>query len=235
MTRRIRVEWPDPRPFAARDGRPIRLLAASDEPDTALEFERNREALGPIDAVLGAGDLEPHWLGFLADAFHAPLAFVTGNHDRGIAWDARRRGIPAPLRGGSLTGLAGVRVAALSWPGGGKHGNVRDDVGAWGQAARLGLRHLVDRLRGRRDPVLVLSHVPPAGAGDGPDAYHLGFRAYRWLLDRLRPPLWLHGHVTTASVKTLEVVVGGTRLVNVTGSVLVELVPPGEEGTAGPR
>lgn len=230
MTRRIRVEWPDARPFEARDGQPIRLLAASDEPDRALEHEVNREALGPVDAVVGAGDLEPHWLGFLADAFHAPLAFVTGNHDRGLVWDARRERLPTPLRGGSLTTLAGIRIAALSWPGSGEHGNVRDPRGAWVQALRLAWRRLLDRLRGRTDPLLVLSHVPPAGAGDAPDAYHLGFPAYRWLLDRLRPPLWLHGHVTTASVPSLEVTVGPTHLVNVTGSVLVELVPPGSTG-----
>jgi Icc-related predicted phosphoesterase len=228
MTRRVRIEWPDPRPFESRGGRPIRLLAASDEPDRALEFERNREALGPIDAILGAGDLEPHWLEFLADAFHVPLAFVTGNHDRGIAWDARRTRLPTPLGGGSLTVVAGLRVAALAWPGGGDHGAVRDEGRAWSEAIRLAVRRLIDRLKGRREPLLVVSHVPPEGANDGPDPYHLGFRAYRWLLDRLQPPLWLHGHVNTASVRTLECVVEGTTLVNVTGSVLVELVPPGD-------
>jgi Icc-related predicted phosphoesterase len=226
VTRRIRLRWPDARPFEGRDGRPIRILAASDEPDRALEFAPNRDALGPIDAVVGCGDLEPHWLDFLAHSFSAPLVFVSGNHDRGITWEAGRDGLPNPLRNGSVTAVAGLSIAGLSWPGGGEHGNVRDERRAWRQVLTLIRKRIVGWLRGRRGPLLVVSHAPPAGAGDAPDAYHLGFRAYRWLLDRLRPPLWLHGHVTTASVPELKVVVGTTTLVNVTGSVLVELEPP---------
>ena len=223
MTRRIVITWPDPRPFVDRRGRPIRLLAASDEPDPALEFPTNREDLRPIDAVVGAGDLEPHWLGFLGDAFNAPVIYVTGNHDRGVTWDAKSSSaLPQPLRAGTLASVADIPIATLPWPGRGDFGNVRDDRAAWGQALAVARR----RLLVRGEPLIVLSHVPPAGAGDAPDAYHAGFRAYRWLLDRLRPPLWLHGHVTTASVPALRVDVGRTTLVNVTGSVLVELLPP---------
>lgn len=230
MTRRLRIRWPDDRPFRGRAGRPIRLLAASDEPDATLENESNRRALGPIDAVVGCGDLEPHWLGFLADAFSAPLLFVAGNHDRGATWEAEVGAVSQPLRAGALARVADVTIAGLPWPGTGERGNVRDDAAAWRQVLRVAWRRAWSRLRGRRSALLIVSHVPPVGAGDGPDAYHVGFRAYRWLLDRLRPPLWLHGHVTTASVPNLEVVVGPTTLINVTGSVLVELLPPDSPG-----
>jgi uncharacterized protein len=226
MIRRFRFAWPDQRPFVGRDGRPIRFLAASDETDPALEHEVNRTALGPIDGVIGCGDLEPHWLSFLADAFHAPLVYVRGNHDRGGAWEARH-GVPMPLGRGDGTRLAGIAIAGLEWPGVSDRGSQRRGGLAWAHAVRLALRAMMARLRGRTEPFLVISHAPPAGAGDSAtDAYHLGFRAYRWLMDRLRPPLWLHGHTTTASVKTLEAVVGATTLVNVTGAVLVELLPP---------
>ena len=67
MTRRLSVAWPDPRPFREREGRPIRILAASDEPDPALEHAGNREALGPIDLVVGAGDLSPEEVQFMGD------------------------------------------------------------------------------------------------------------------------------------------------------------------------
>jgi len=65
--------------------------------------------------------------------------------------------------------------------------------------------------------------------GDGDvstDAYHVGFGAYRWLLYRLRPPLWLHGHTTMASVSSLVCRADRTEVVNVTGAVLIELSPP---------
>ena len=74
--------------------------------------------------------------------------------------------------------------------------------------------------------VLVVSHAPPRDVNDDHDRAHRGFTAFRWLVRRLRPPLWLHGHVTTASVPALRVDVAETTLVNVTGSVLVELLPP---------
>jgi Icc-related predicted phosphoesterase len=128
--------------------------------------------------------------------------------------------------------LAGIAIAGLEWPGVSERSNQRRGGLAWAHALRLALRAVTARLRGRTEPVLVISHAPPAGAGDvATDAYHVGFPAYRWLMGRLHPPLWLHGHTTAASVTALDAVVGATTLVNVTGAVLVELVPP-DAGTA---
>ena len=61
------------------------------------------------------------------------------------------------------------------------------------------------------------------------DAYHVGYRGYRWLLDRTQPPLWLHGHVPPASVEGWRVPADGTEVVNVTGAVLVDFVPPADD------
>ena len=61
-------------------------------PTRSIRRWRRRTATGagPIDLVLGAGDLEPSYLGFLADAFGVPLLYVRGNHDVGVNWaDAR--------------------------------------------------------------------------------------------------------------------------------------------------
>lgn len=232
MTRRLSLRWPDPRPFVARGDRPIRILAASDEPDRALEHEANRAALAPLDAIVGCGDLEPHWLAFLADAYRAPLVYVRGNHDRGGAWEESEPPVPQPALPGTDEHVAGISVAALEWPGVREPGNRRHPWLAWLQVASVARRVLVPRLVGRAEPVLVISHAPPIGAGDGPDAYHVGFAAYRWLLRRLRPPLWLHGHTTTATVQALRCDVDGTTLVNVTGTVLVELIAPNAPASA---
>ncbi len=102
MTRTLSVVWPDPRPFADRDGAPIRLLAVSDAPDPALEYETNRAGIGPIDAIVGCGDLEPGYLGFLGDAFRVPVAFVRGNHDRGGQWAESAAEAPQHLASGHL-------------------------------------------------------------------------------------------------------------------------------------
>lgn len=112
MTRRVDLVWEDPRPFRGRNGRPIRILAASDEPDPTLDFAGNRDALGPIDLVVGAGDLSPDEVQFLGDAFPAPLVYVRGNHDRGGPWPAHDR-LPVAAAGIDVRSLPGVSVLAL--------------------------------------------------------------------------------------------------------------------------
>jgi Icc-related predicted phosphoesterase len=92
---------------------------------------------------------------------------------------------------------------------------------------------VVGRLLGRTGPVLVLSHAPPRGVGDhAANRYHLGYAAYRWLLERLHPPLWLHGHTDPASIEDWRTILGSSVVVNVTGSVVVELIPPSRRARA---
>jgi len=230
MIRRIEVVWPDDRPFTGRNGRPVRFLAVSDDPDPALEHAVNREALGPIDGVIGCGDLEPAWLGFLGDAFDVPLVYVRGNHDHGGAWTHGAVMIPAALHSGHIVRLAGIAIGGLEWPGVEMAGNRRRDGLAWRQTLGLWRRTVLGRLARRREPILVISHAPPEGAGDASDdAYHVGFGAYRWLLERLRPLVWLHGHTTTALVHQLSIQAGSTTVINVTGAVLLDLCPPPAE------
>ena len=223
MTRRIGITWPDPGPFVARGDGPIRILAASDEHDRTLDFEANREALGRVDLVIGCGDLSPERLAFLGDAFRAAMVFVRGNHDRGGPWPHPEQ-IPMPASGIDTRSLPGIPILALPWPTSPRGPAVRDEGAAWRQVlSALNIR----LLRPGPRPWLVVSHVPPRGVGDTPaDPYHVGFAAYRAVLDRLAPPLWLHGHTSRASAPAWQVVHGPTTLLNVTGSVLVDLLPP---------
>jgi len=226
VTRRLRLAWRDRRPFDARGSDTIRILAASDEPDPALDHTENRAALGALDLVVGCGDLAPEQVAFLGDAFKAPFVYVRGNHDHGGAWRTSRQ-VPVESAGVDDRTLAGVSLLGLGWPGlreidaGGDRSTPRSETAAWGQVAsalKLALVRPPDR------PWLVFSHVPPKGAGDTPDdPFHVGFSAYRAVLDRFEPRLWLHGHTTRASQRTPLVERGPTTLVNVTGSVLVEL------------
>jgi hypothetical protein len=221
---RLQLEWPDARAFEGRHGRPIRFLVASDAPEPALQHAVNREALGHLDGILGAGDLEPQWLAFLADSFNAPLIYVRGNHDRDGQWRDRPLLVPAWLNTGRIERLAGIPIIGLEWPGVDASDNRRRPWLAWRQALGIARRLIGARLW--RAPLIVLSHVPPTGVGDAPDRYHVGFDAYRWLLDRLAPPIWLHGHTTTASVSRLVERSGPTVVANATGAVLLELTPP---------
>ena len=225
MIRKLALRLPGITGGTLAAGRPIRLLAVSDEKDRAFDFESNREALRPLDAILGGGDLDPDYLCFLADAFKVPLLYVLGNHDRGDSWEKRGAQLPGRLDG-RIEQIAGVNIAGLSWPGGGRGGAARDEMGAWGQAIRLALKS-----GARRRPLILLSHVPPRDLGDTPeDPYHRGFGAYRWLLRRFSPIAWLHGHTALAGANGWRMEWRGTTLANVTGAVLIEIT--GGEGRA---
>jgi Icc-related predicted phosphoesterase len=189
----------------------------SDEIEVAFDYERNRDDIKPVDLVVGAGDLKPEYLDFLAEVFKAPLLYVLGNHDRGGGWVEGRDHVPEPMDG-SWHEAAGLTIAGLSWPSDWRDRAIHDESAAWRQVAPCYLK-----LR-RHRPDIVVSHVPPAGLGDTPeDHYHRGFAAYRWLIERLKPRLWLHGHTNPAASNNWFVEHGPTSVVNVTGAVVVDI------------
>ena len=222
VTRRLTLEWPDPTPFRDRNGASIRILAVSDVLEPTLIDARNRSALAPIDFIVGCGDLDHDDLAFIIDAFDAPLLYVHGNHDTNERWRECQESCPEPIQSTATLHQAGLSIAGLTWPGVRGKGGHRSEKAAWNQAMRLATRRL-----GRLEPLIILSHVPPLGSGDvATDAYHRGFKGYRWLLQRLEPMLWLHGHTPLAATGDWQVKVGPTTIVNVTGAVLIELTPP---------
>lgn len=229
MTDRLVLPWPDPRPFRERADRPIRILAVSDEVDDALEAEGTRAAIGELDMIVGCGDLEPPYLAFLADAFRVPLHYVRGNHDVGASWGATERAVlPEPMADGRVVVENGIRLLPFAGsPRYAPHGR----PGVEQQVSSVAMWRRVLRAwpgAARRRPLLVVSHAAPRGLNDAQDQAHRGFASFRWLLDRLAPPLWLHGHTALVrrGIDARCVRQGGTLIVNVTGATLVELVPP---------
>ncbi len=228
MTDRLSVPWPDPLPFLARAGRPIRLLAISDEPDPTLDSPISRERIGPVDIVIGAGDLEPDYLSFVADAFDAPLRYIRGNHDVGPAWSATGRSLlPEPMPDGRLVEEVGLRL--LGFSGSPIYNQRGMQVSSFGMWARV-LRAWGAARRAR--PVILVTHAPPRDVNDDQDHAHRGFTSFRWLADRVAPPLWLHGHTALVrrGIDDRTARLNGTLFYNCTGSTLVELVGPDAHG-----
>jgi hypothetical protein len=227
MTDRLRLEWPDPAPFAERDGRPIRILAVSDETDPSLDSTATRERLGDLDMIIGCGDLEPDYLGFVTDAFHAPLRYIRGNHDVGSAWGhTERKLLPAPMPDAEVIEEAGIRLIGFSGS------PVYNERGMQVSASGMWLKAWSAWIRARKlGPVLVVSHAPPRGVNDDQDLAHRGFTSFRWLADHLHPPLWLHGHTALVrrGIDARCARRNGTLFYNTTGATLVELLPPGSD------
>lgn len=229
MTDRLTLAWPDAEAFRSRDGRPVRILAVSDETDPTLEAARTRDSLPPLDMVVGCGDLEPPYLAFLADAFGVPLLYVRGNHDVGRSWGETERAVlPEPLADGRVHAEAGIRLLPFSGaPRYAPHGRPGAEQQVSGLAMWSRVLGAVPAAAMRR-PLLLVTHAAPRGLNDAADQAHRGFTSFRWLLDRLAPPLWLHGHTALVrrGIDARTVRHRGTFLVNVTGATLVELTPP---------
>ncbi len=228
MTDRLTLPWPDPAAFVARGGRTIRILAVSDEPDPTLDSAVTRERIGAVDMVIGAGDLEPDYLSFVTDAFDAPLRYIRGNHDVGSAWSATRRTLlPEPMPDGRVVQENGLRL--LGFSGSPIYSEGEMQVSALGMWARV-IRSSSAAQRAR--PVLMVTHAPPRDLNDDDDRAHRGFTAFRWLVDRVAPPLWLHGHTALVrrGIDDRCARHDGTLFYNCTGATLIELHPADADG-----
>jgi Icc-related predicted phosphoesterase len=72
---------------------------------------------------------------------------------------------------------------------------------------------------------LIVTHAPPQGVHDGQDVAHTGFRAFRTLLEAVRPRYFVHGHthLSYAAPGARITEVGATRIVNAFRSVLLPI------------
>ena len=180
---------------------PIRLLAASDEPDPALDHRINREQLGHIDAIIGCGDLErlPRFPRRCVPCSRSPTfaATTTGGAGRGFVRDRRRPLDQRSPRGRRWHHRRPVRVAGpASRSGAARRGSsvARRRPGG-GRAAAPGAGHADVADPGREPraaagsatppPIRTTSNTPPtAGCSSG------------------APPLWLHGHTIPQASRT---------------------------------
>ena len=214
-----------------RMDRPLRLLAVSDIVEPQLYSARLPDWIGPVDAVLGCGDLPHDYLEFLLTILNVPCFYVDGNHCGG-PHDQHGHDLHGVPGGMNLHGRAiswrGLLLAGLEgspWYNGGPH-QYHERQMAW-LVRRLVPRLLLNRLRTGRYLDVLISHTPPFGIHDGTDRTHRGFAAFLPLIARFHPRYLLHGHqhryIMTERART---VLGRTTVINVYGHVLLEVPVP---------
>ncbi len=182
------------------------MLAVADE--EVLGFESRLRDLD-VDLVLGAGDLPWSYLEQIVRVLDVPAAFVPGNHDpdTGTVKKAGPEGFVDV--DGRVADVGGLRVAGL---GGcvrykpGPHQYTQDEYTRRGH-------QLTSRAGGPVD--VLLTHAPPLGLGDEPDAPHQGIAALHDVLKLLRPRWHLHGHVHPHGMRKPDRQVAGTTIRNV--------------------
>jgi Icc-related predicted phosphoesterase len=198
----------------------MKVLALSDEVVPFIYSPGVRERFADVRLIVGCGDLPSEYLEYVVTQLNVPLAYVPGNHDvddfvvqGGQSVDGRW----VKLNGIAVAGLGGSqRYKPI-----GRHQYTDQEMLA--RAARL---LLTSRIGGRRVD-LFISHAPPFGVHDGPDAVHAGFQAFNTFLRAGRPRLMLHGHThvqrnLVATVTRLH----HTQVINVFPYRVIDLEDP---------
>jgi Icc-related predicted phosphoesterase len=223
----------------------MRILCVADHVDPLVYSSSVKERFGDVDLVLAAGDLPMDYLGFLSGSLNRPVVFVFGNHNT-EALDFFRRGrrrtrivdaeqlgrIPttwgSTYVGDRLERVCGLRILGF----GGSHRYNRGEnqwtqAQMWWKVLKHVPRLLLLRLF-RRHPVdILLTHSPPFGIGDRPDAPHTGFTAFLWFLRVFRPRYMIHGHVHLYDLNAQRSrTYADTRIVNAYDHVVLELPEP---------
>lgn len=201
-------------------GERIAVLAVGDQVDERLLEPSLPDSLGAVRLLVSCGDLPSDYLGALADRFRVPLVYVRGNHD-GRHRDAHFPGEDLHGRVVTINGLRLLGFEGSNWYNG--EGVQYTERQMWWRVQTV--RPAVWRARGVD---IVVTHAPPYGIHDGRDVCHTGFKAFRALLDMLRPRYFLHGHTHLDYSPKMgrNTVIGGTQIVNTFRSVLIPVDLP---------
>ena len=165
----------------------MKILVLADHESKSLYDFYQPEKLADIDLIISCGDLRASYLSFFATFCHAPVLYISGNHDK---YDVKRPEGCICIEDEIFT-YRGVRILGLG-------GSMRYKPGPhqfsqWDMNLRvLKLRYKLWRAGGFD---ILLTHSPAFELNDGEDLPHTGFQAFRRLIDQYSPQYFIHGHV----------------------------------------
>ena len=208
----------------------MRLLTVSDEIVHRLQSAQLRPTVGPVDAIIGCGDLPPSYLEFLVSMLNVPCLYVPGNHDAPeLRADGTYRRVPqgCDALDGRVRWLGDLLFAGIGgvlWYRDGDH-QYSERAWFW----RMLLLQAKVRLAQQRynQPLDVLiTHTPPYGLHDGEGA-HRGPLALRRFVERVQPRYVIHGHIHHCygfgDQSPLQF--GPTTIINTCGYQVLEVQP----------
>lgn len=196
----------------------MKILAIADVEERWLADGFRPGVLDDIDLIISCGDLHARYLSRLADYANKPIAYVPGNHDAAYALED----IPGCINiDESIRDFHGLRLMGL---GGSR--NYNDAVYGFSEtqmARRVARMMLLSQTTGGVD--LIVTHVPPRAYGDLDDYAHTGFDCFNTMLERLRVPYLLHGHIHRNYGRIAPELThpSGTRIINCCGHAYLEI------------
>ncbi len=190
-----------------------KVLCVSDHIDPLVYSQSIKERFTDIDLVLGAGDLDLSYYGYIVGIRNVPRAVVFGHHNlTRISYYRReyqtsliyteeseefiRKSYGSTYVGDKVKYFHGVLLAGL---GGSKRYNFGhnqfSEIQMYMKILRLIPRLIFNRIFYGRWLDILLTHAPPRNIHDREDICHQGFRAFRWFMRRFKPQFLVHGHV----------------------------------------
>lgn len=166
----------------------MKILAIADSESSYLWDHFEKSKLEGIELIISCGDLDPHYLSFLATFTTAPVLYVHGNHDVKYG--------KTPPEGcicieNQIYVYKGVRILGLGGSmrySGGNHQYTDREM-------RKRVRKLWFQFLRRGGIDILVTHAPAYQLNDGRDLPHQGFKVFRMLMEKYKPKFFLHGHV----------------------------------------
>ena len=184
----------------------MKVLCIADHVDPVIYSSNLKSRFSEVDLVLSAGDLALEYYDFIVSSLNKPLFFVFGNHHlegragyRNDPFDNRtlwERGVGATSLEGKVVRVKGLILAGLGgsiWYNGGD--NQYTDFSMFFSILKLIPGMLWNKVFHGRILDILLTHSPPYGINDLPDACHTGFRIFLWFIRHFHPAYLIHGHV----------------------------------------
>ncbi len=199
----------------------MKILIVGDEISKAYYDFFEKEMLDDVDLILSCGDLPSDYLSFLVTFAHCPLLYIHGNHDS--------KYLTKPPEGcesveDRIYVYKGIRILGLG-------GSMRyhPKVAKYTQYSPQEMERRINRLKWElfrhRGFDILLAHSPAEGLGDASDLPHRGFAVFNKLLDRYKPPYFIHGHVQFSynykQPRTTQY--GETTIINGCGTYILEI------------
>lgn len=166
----------------------MKILAIADEESKYLWDFFEKSKVEDIDLVISCGDLDPHYLSFLATFCNVPVLYVHGNHDAKYEHTPPEGCIDIEDK---IYVHEGVRILGLGgsmlYSGGPNQYTERD--------MRLRVGKLWFQLLRHKGFDILVTHAPAYQLNDARDLPHQGFKVFLKLMEKYKPKFFLHGHV----------------------------------------
>ncbi|MCR5147552.1 MAG: metallophosphoesterase [Eubacterium sp.] len=200
----------------------MRILAIADLESKYYWDFFEKSKLEGLDLIISAGDLDPHYLSFLATYAKCPVLYVHGNHDY------KYESVPPDgciCIEDTIYEHEGVKILGLG-------GSMRYNMGA-DVMHQYDEKEMASRVRKlkfkmwRKGVDILVTHSPAYNLNDGDDLPHTGFKCFYKILDTYNPGLFIHGHVhrTYGRQFVQEYSYKDTRVINAFERCIIDFEP----------